>query len=168
MKAITLWEPWASLVRMLEKGIETRSWKAPDKLIGQRIAIHTAMKMPSFVKASLRGFAELLGVKEYTGSWLYYLEHGVGPFGKVVATCTLKACYKIRCTRPVKRNGVTVLTAFLEAGDRLIEISGNELAFGDYSPGRYAWILDDIRPLDKPIPAKGRQKIWEWDERSSA
>lgn len=35
-------------------------------------------------------------------------------------------------------------------------------AFGDFSPGRYAWVLADVEPVDPPIPAKGRQGLWEW------
>jgi hypothetical protein len=42
-----------------------------------------------------------------------------------------------------------------------------ERYFGDYAPGRYAWILDDIQPLPEPIPAKGKQGLWEWKEDKS-
>lgn len=31
--------------------------------------------------------------------------------------------------------------------------------WGDYSDGRYAWILKDIQAID-PIPAKGRLGLW--------
>ena len=41
-------------------------------------------------------------------------------------------------------------------------VIGNELAFGDYSQGRYAWILDNIQAI-KPVPAKGMQRIWNWE-----
>lgn len=37
-----------------------------------------------------------------------------------------------------------------------------ELSFGDYSPGRFAWLLADIRPLSQPIPARGAQGLWDW------
>jgi hypothetical protein len=40
----------------------------------------------------------------------------------------------------------------------------NEYAFGDYSIGRFAWLLKDIHQLAVPIPAKGMQRIWNWDE----
>jgi activating signal cointegrator 1 len=32
--------------------------------------------------------------------------------------------------------------------------------FGDFTPGRWAWLLDDIRPLPEPVPARGRQGLW--------
>lgn len=36
-------------------------------------------------------------------------------------------------------------------------------SFGNYAPGRQAWRLDDVRPIDPHIPVKGRQMIgWPW------
>lgn len=34
-------------------------------------------------------------------------------------------------------------------------------AFGNYTRGRFAWRFDDVRPVDPPIPASGRQ-MWGW------
>lgn len=35
--------------------------------------------------------------------------------------------------------------------------------FGDYSPGRWAWRLEDVRPVVPHVAAKGRQQIgWAW------
>lgn len=39
MKAITIWQPWAMLIALLEKGNETRGW--PTKHRGP-LAIHAA------------------------------------------------------------------------------------------------------------------------------
>lgn len=36
----------------------------------------------------------------------------------------------------------------------------DQLPWGDYRPGRYAWLLADITPLPDPIPARGRQGLW--------
>lgn len=33
--------------------------------------------------------------------------------------------------------------------------------FGDYSLGRWAWQLEDLRPVDPHVPAKGTQ-TWGW------
>ena len=41
---------------------------------------------------------------------------------------------------------------------------GQELAFGNYTPGRYAWILEGVKPLADPIPAKGALSLWEWKD----
>jgi hypothetical protein len=42
MAAISLWQPWASFIAIGMKPYETRHWRAPDRLIGKRIAIHAA------------------------------------------------------------------------------------------------------------------------------
>lgn len=40
MKALTVKQPWASLIASGIKGVENRSWKVPKSIQGQRIAIH--------------------------------------------------------------------------------------------------------------------------------
>ena len=37
--------------------------------------------------------------------------------------------------------------------------------FGDFNVGRWLWFLDDIEKLPEPIPAKGRQGLWNWSDR---
>jgi hypothetical protein len=66
------------------------------------------------------------------------------PRGVIVATCILMDCAPI--------NDVDTWN-----------LTDEERAFGDYSSGRYAWLLADVRPVDPPIPAKGRQGLWEWE-----
>ena len=51
----------------------------------------------------------------------------------------------------------------LGMNDELINrLTMEEKAFGDYSGGRYAWILEDAVQFDKPIPARGTLSIWEY------
>jgi len=38
----------------------------------------------------------------------------------------------------------------------------DQLPFGDFAPGRWAWLLDDVEPLEVPVLAKGRQRVWRW------
>jgi activating signal cointegrator 1 len=42
MRALSLTQPWASLVMDERKHIETRSWPMPSSLIGKEVAIHAA------------------------------------------------------------------------------------------------------------------------------
>ena len=44
MKALTIWQPWASLIAMGAKPYEFRGWKPPKSLIGQRLAIHAGAR----------------------------------------------------------------------------------------------------------------------------
>ena len=43
------------------------------------------------------------------------------------------------------------------------ELTWLERACGNYSPGRFAWKLNDTVNLKEPISAKGRQGLWEFD-----
>lgn len=45
-----------------------------------------------------------------------------------------------------------------------IQKDKQELLCGEYSLGRYAWILEDVEVLDKTIQAKGHLNIWNWCE----
>jgi len=57
---------------------------------------------------------------------------------------------------------------------RLVDIAGTGAAqysvsalerhLGDFTPGRYAWFLTDIRPLPEPIFCKGARGLWEWND----
>jgi hypothetical protein len=156
MKAISLLQPWASLVAIGAKKIETRSW--PTSFRG-KLAIHASKGFPKWSRELCPEFAKLLGIKDYKGSWLYYLEYGVGPFGKVIATCNLVDCIKI-----LHVDKYHIFTGNNLANNRSISVVGTEeLSFGDYTPGRYAWLLEDVKPLPEPIPAKGHQGLWEWE-----
>jgi hypothetical protein len=42
MKAISIKQPWASLIAHGIKDIENRTWKCPQKYIGQRVLIHSS------------------------------------------------------------------------------------------------------------------------------
>lgn len=44
-----------------------------------------------------------------------------------------------------------------------IQKNTQEYLCGEYSLGRYAWVLEDIVPLDEPIPAKGHLNIWNYE-----
>lgn len=42
--------------------------------------------------------------------------------------------------------------------------SQTEIDFGDWRIGRYAWKLENIRPLTKPQKISGKQGLWNWNE----
>ena len=44
-----------------------------------------------------------------------------------------------------------------------IQKDKQEFLCGEYNLGRYAWILEDVEILEKPIPAKGHLNIWNYD-----
>lgn len=164
MKAITIREPYATLVAIEAKKIETRSWKAPDWLIGQRIAIHAAKGLTenewSIAKCS-PGFPEAL--KDSPWFWDSALHKFAFPEtrGKVIATAVLADCFMF--VEP-KHGGIGRTREVYDRPSGRVEITSQEYRFGDFAPGRYGWLLRDVQRLPEPIPARGELGIWTWQE----
>ena len=184
MRALTIWQPWASLIAEGVKTIETRSWPAPESVIGDRIAIHAAKRKPRTVFESANGGglpdwfpadisdrSSLYGRGEETADGWWFAHQWTGPLGAVVATARLSACVPIVPHRPdstiapyasAMDDGMVVVRlhdARVQACPARYELA----AYGDFTPGRWAWLLDDVETLTEPIPAKGRQRLWTWD-----
>lgn len=142
MKALTMWQPWASLIACGAKRFETRSWSTPYR--GQ-IAIHAAKKDISDVLRILPSDLACK-MKEAIGSEWKDL-----PTGAVIATAELVNVWNIAYHR-----GTYIPWL---GGDF---VSEDERAFGDWTPGRYAWELANVKPIT-PVPTKGKQGLWSWD-----
>lgn len=74
---------------------------------------------------------------------LTYLINKEMKYGLVIAKCKLVDCLYMD-------------EAFLTKIAKNI----TEADCGHYELGRYAWILEDVIPLDQPIAAKGKLGIW--------
>lgn len=171
MKALTLWQPWASLVAGGLKQIETRSWTTRYR---GPLAIHAAATVPTEVRYKILNERIRGRHHSYYGgdgpilNALYNLKFRDGgyidmpgsrdlPLGAVVATCELVDVIPTERTLEGEADGWR--TAGL---DRVLVVSPRERHFGDYSEGRFAWLLDNVEELPEPIPARGRQGLWDW------
>jgi hypothetical protein len=43
----------------------------------------------------------------------------------------------------------------------------DDLAFGDWSAGRFAWHIDRVCPFTQPVKCVGRQRLWKWTLRGA-
>jgi len=148
--AITLWQPWASLLACGAKKYETRSW--PIKYRGP-IAIHAAAKKPS----SIWGIIE--GIIDEVRAALGIADPDDLPRGAIIAVGELVGCHRI--VEPAKIEGM-ISTGKMITPEFPVSVYGNEYYFGDWTPGRYAWEFAKIKMLPEPIPAKGAQGLWKW------
>jgi hypothetical protein len=83
------------------------------------------------------------------------------PRGAVIAVCELYDC------RPTATEAVPGKRGWSGyVGEKLTywDLTDQERAFGDYTPGRFAWLLSNVRALPTPIPARGALGLWEWSE----
>ena len=80
------------------------------------------------------------------------------PLGAVIAVAELIDVMKF--TRGTLRD----VRARVKRG----EFPTHEADFGDFSPGRYGWVLKDVRALREPIPTRGMLGLWEVSEETQA
>jgi hypothetical protein len=162
MKAITLWQPYASLVGLDVKRIETRSWST--KYRGP-LAIHAGRRCEvvrlgqfNVEKDNPRG-TEPAYLLRGDLAWPYRL-----PLGAVVATCDLVDVVSTDRVAFVPPTDPWVVEKGWHParGDFDCTVAEAQRSYGDYSPGRFAWLLENIQPID-PVPATGHQGLWEWD-----
>jgi hypothetical protein len=131
MKAITLWQPWATLIAIGAKRYETRSWATNYR---GPLAIHAAKRK---ARPSEWGFGIRTALKDAGFGW----DGEELPYGCIVC--------------------VAELTNVIRAETMYMPSTWNESHYGDFSPGRFAWRLANVQPVDN-IPARGGQGFWHW------
>jgi hypothetical protein len=159
VKAITILQPFASLIAVGAKMYETRSWAT--KYQGP-IAIHAGKcdmiygLSSETVDAVIKAFAGTRHDAKRAGMNC----DCVYPFGAVVAVAELKGCHRIIRTHTCDPD-TGKPSAIIDIGEYGgWRIDGDDLLFGDFTPGRFAWELADVKPLKEPVPARGRQGLW--------
>lgn len=143
-RALSLYQPWASLIGV-GKIHETRSWATDYRGL---LLIHAARKWNaglcrmafSHPFRSALGLADCLDVYlDRRGKNLLRVCKPPLPLGAVVAICRLSGCAET---------------------SRVVPASPFDRAFGDWSFGRWAWFLEDVRRLAEPVPCVGKQGLW--------
>jgi len=133
MKAFTVYQPYAYAIVAGLKQYETRPRRTN---IRGRVAVHAG-------KAGL-----MQAMKGLTGLEMWELRAAVNfetnlPLGAVVGTVEIVDCVPVEEVIPT--------------------LTERERVLGDYSPGRWAWVLKNPVMFDTPIPARGKQGWWNWE-----
>lgn len=177
MRALTIRQPWATLIATGAKTIETRSWST--KYRGP-LAIHAGAHRPATFwhhradddipaaidLVSMSPFWEWTeNVDDYTAGCAY---RWIGPLGAVVAVAELVDVVPMIEDPLADPDGpfVWVDPDFVQIHDGPDDLAPRyselERHLGDFAEGRWAWLLENVQPID-PIPAKGRQGLWTVD-----
>lgn len=177
MKCISLWQPWASLMSIGAKKIETRSWTTSYR---GWLAIHASKKWDSEQKLTARigEFRTALDdkfptIQERCFDFGAYRDgtNFVLPIGRIVAIAKLVDCARMEecgdcdgCgwyeggkaikTRCSKCGGCGIVPGFHCLAEQ-------EAKFGDYSSGRFGWVTEALFRLPEPIPFKARQGLFD-------
>lgn len=135
MRAISLDEPWASLMALDLKRIETRG--RPTNVRGE-LAIHATQRPPD--PKVLQRLLEITGL-----TYMNWENQRWGQ-GEIICVLNLFDC------QPVE-----------ELEKEFNDLIGDGIAgywekdFGNYGPGRFGWLTKDVMKLDKRIKCKGKQ-----------
>lgn len=149
MKALTLWQPWASLVVIGAKPYEFRGWPAPRSLVGERIVIHAAKRALDMVE--VRSLCAQLGSSR-DGTALTVDK--ARPF-----LDSLREAMKSGAGERIAPLGAGLGSAVLGKPVRCVDLyPGRE----DIDENKWAWPMLDPQPFDRPIYCKGAQGFWEW------
>ena len=139
MKAISLWQFWASAIALGLKRNETRSWSTNYR---GPIAIHAAKRHTRDLEEH---FNLLMSRGDFRQTFSAANLHSFTmlPKGAVVAVAELVE--------------VVPTEVMLKAG----RVGDLEMNLGDYGINRFAWRLENIRPLPQPYFIAGHQGFFD-------
>lgn len=151
MKAITLWEPWATLVVIGAKRWEFRKWDFSSRypsLVDQRIAIAAGVR--SIRKAEI---IDLLNRIDDDQSSLD---------GLIAKPALYRLLEEVNAGRPPSTLGHVLGDAIFRKPVPAIELFGTPApADSDrFLQSRFAWPLEEVRAYEPPYPYKGHQGFW--------
>ena len=143
MRAITIKQPWASLIVEGIKDIENRTWPCPKKYIGKRVLIHASQKPLRPVKLFNSMQKDVI---KRAGLW---------------ETCVFPECGSIIGSVEIVDCVINHPSIWAEKTDEPLEYYTGEEEFSCYPT--YNWVLTNPIKFPKPIPAKGKLGFWESD-----
>jgi len=186
MKAITIHQPYASLIACGAKRFETRARRTHYR---RQIAIHAGKTIfvprdhstgKAIVDAllfdvprrTLLPYLDIVGFINWIRGKCERLPHGA-----MIATAELVECWHVDYIYPeyegegisrVKVRGYReavrlVRPAINGRGQNGIVVRKDETLLGDYTVGRYAWELANVKQLPQPVPCRGQQGLWNWE-----
>jgi hypothetical protein len=140
MKAITIWQPYATLIMLGLKQYETRSWSTEYR---GPLVIHAAKKWDEERDWDCNRVTDLLREQTFTAASLseeklrlFYTPMG-DTLGKALGIVDLQAC------------------------DQMNDGGGEfENRVGSFGPGRYGWKCATPRLFEEPIRHQGKQGLW--------
>jgi hypothetical protein len=148
LPAVTIWQPWASLVAARAKPYEFRGWAAPPAYRGRRIAIHAGAR--KVVAAELQALR---------------LQLRIDPLATgLIAALALPLLERWTDEPDALPLSSIVCTALLGHPRQAFDLPEYAQRFINDSERRehatWGWPLSDIRPLRPPVPYRGARGFW--------
>lgn len=146
MKALSLWQPYATLISLGLKAVETRGWRMDYR--GPLVICSTTGK-----SRGERAVYDWLRMKQHQNSDACRIMRALAsagieslkdlPLGKALCVVEVVDCLP---------TGMALNAPWLTKDER---------AFGDYSPGRYAILTVNCKRFVEPFSIRGKQKLFD-------
>lgn len=137
MKALTLHQPWASLIQAGIKRYETRPRSLKHR---GELAIHAGKKYINQEEIDEVRSRMPFAQRPYVP--VHY------PLGMVLLVADMTDC-------------IEMTEEFIE---QVRSENPVEIEVGNWEPGRFAYKLENVRPLSKPLEIGGKQGLWNLDD----
>lgn len=172
MKALTVWQPWASLIIEGAKPYEFRGWRAPKSIIGQRVVIHAAAR--NIDRAEVLVLLDIIkrGPDSWKAETCLHCDEAL-PILEMAATTGFRResgyiDLKAHGDLPWACGLGTAIVGEPRLGTEIAEEFGVPRA-NDSDRDEHAnwgWPMLEIERWPEPIPMKGMQGFWTWPEPS--
>jgi len=162
MKALTIWQPWASLIIAGAKPYEFPGWRPPVSIIGQRIVIHAAARKIDQEEAA--ALYKILAHRDKSDDLkLAAAETCLEPL-LAFAVLGRAAGMPDRHPLPMSAGLGTAIIGDPRLGTEIAEEFGVPRA-NDSDRDQHAnwgWPMLEIEAWPEPIPMRGAQGLWNW------
>lgn len=179
LRALSLLQPWGSLMALGEKTIETRSWRTHRR---GAFAIHSSARWdPSALEFAVKDESAVSAWRRHGQDRALFPTGAMKdlPLGALVAVSTVVSCYKAPWLDAM------LLDAERKGERAVIDAAAcgiDERAFGNYAEcyrcghpdsrvkheHRYGFVTARTHRLVTPIPCKGNRSFWRMDEETRA
>lgn len=145
MKALTIRQPWASLIVAGVKDVENRSWPVPDWLFGEPLAIHSAARLD---KAAHAARATVLAGEAVPGGHFIALDaQSAQACGIVLGSVEVVGCHHADdCDEALR----------IASGNEHVRMFCSRWA----EPDAYHWVITQPE-IWQPMALTGRQGLWD-------
>lgn len=146
--ALTLWPEWAEAIDCLGKRVENRTWKLPDRYIGQRVYLHAGSDVSRRVRRER--LAQVVEMAQRAGwrSGRVYVSAGYGEDMLIRDEERCAFGFGIRTSGLI---GVMRFTG--------CDAPGEGSLIGWRAPDQYGWRFE-YEPLAKPVGCSGALGFW--------
>lgn len=156
MKALSVKQPWASLIVEGIKDIENRTWKCPEKYIGQRVLIHAGLDKNAVDKISIID-------GELAREIWFKINDNKLPLGAIIGSVQIVDCvinhpsiwaektqFKISENNRTRCENIENLEVLRDGANLVNPI--------------YNWVVAHPIKFPEPIPAKGKLGFWDFPD----